>query len=56
MTDKELDLLAKLIEANGKAIEALTIVAESNYLIAQALSPMPMMGVVMDDEPGPTIQ
>lgn len=56
MTDKELDLLARLIAVNGQAIEALTILAESNYVIAQALSPMPIMGIVADDEPGPTIQ
>jgi hypothetical protein len=55
VTDKELDLLARLIAANCQAIEALTIVAESNYMIAQALAPMPIMGIV-SDEPGPTIQ
>jgi hypothetical protein len=55
MTDKELDLLSKLIDRNKELIEALGCIAESQYLIAQALSPIQIMGMVADDEP-PTLQ
>lgn len=56
MTDRELALLEKLIETNKGLIEAMRAIAESQYLIAQALTPIQVVGLVADDEPGPTIQ
>jgi hypothetical protein len=56
MTDQELALLEKLIETNKGLIEAMTSIAESQYLIAQALMPMQIVGLVAEDEGPQTLQ
>jgi hypothetical protein len=51
MNDRELALLEKLIDNQKEMAEALNCLAESQYLIAQALMPPIEFGVVEGDMP-----
>lgn len=52
MNEKEMALIEKLLENQKDLLDALNCVAESQYLIAQALTPkIQIVVVVADDEP-----
>ena len=52
MNELQMALLEKLIDTNKELIEAMNSVADSQYLIAQALAPTAVIELMANDGPG----